>query len=226
MEDEDRAALVVLITNTMKYYRRPITPFILDVWLNGCAGFSMEEVNRAVMSHIADPERGGYPPLLSDVVRAIKGTPVDRAAAAWGKVYDAMGRIGAYCDVVFDDPVVHAVIEDMGGWAKLCRRETADLSYDIHRFTEHYRALTVRGFAGYPRVLRGDRDVADQFERRNLKEPAPVMVGDLQRCALVYQGGGDPRAEYTRLPPGTNPAELLRLGSGIAVKALEQHDGQ
>jgi hypothetical protein len=45
-------------------------------------------------------------------------------------------RVGAYQDVVFDDPAIHAVIEDCGGWPKVCRTELKELSYLQHRFCE------------------------------------------------------------------------------------------
>lgn len=32
----------------------------------------------------------------------------------------AMRRVGAYRSVVFDDPIIHLVVERMGGWPKLC----------------------------------------------------------------------------------------------------------
>ena len=49
----------------------------------------------------------------------LDGTVTDRAALAWGKVLEAMSSVGAYSDVVFDDPAIHAAIEDCGGWVKI-----------------------------------------------------------------------------------------------------------
>lgn len=44
----------------------------------------------------------------------------DRAIAVWTEVVKAMEQKGAYRSVKFDDPVIHSVIEVMGGWAELC----------------------------------------------------------------------------------------------------------
>ena len=125
----------------------------------------------------------------ADLIRVLDGTLTDRAAVAWGKALDAAQRVGAYTDVVFDDPAIHSAIEDMGGWPKFCRSETKDLGYTQHRFCELHRAYTGRGAFDYPRVLAGDRSPDDAYTRRGLPPPKPAVIGDVVRARSVWQGG-------------------------------------
>jgi hypothetical protein len=108
---------------------------------------------------------------------------------AWGKVMDAMQSVGAYTDVVFDDPAIHAAIEDLGGWPKVCRGELKDLSYLQHRFTESHRAYTGRGVFEYPRVLIGDRSPDAAYAKRGLPPPKPAVVGNPDAALHVYANG-------------------------------------
>jgi hypothetical protein len=122
-------------------------------------------------------------------VRQLAGTATDRAMLAWGKVMNAMQSAGAYTDVVFDDPAIHAAVEDLGGWPKVCRGELKDLSYLQHRFTEAHRAYTGRGQFDYPRLLSGDRDPDSAYQKHGLPIPKPAVIGDKARARLVYLNG-------------------------------------
>jgi len=119
----------------------------------------------------------------------VSGTVTDRAALAWGKVLEAMGSVGAYSDVVFDDPAIHAAIEDCGGWVKICRSQTEELSYLQHRFCQSHKAYTGRGNFEYQRRLIGDRSPDHEFSTRGIPLPKPAIVGDIEKARLVYRGG-------------------------------------
>src|SRR5690606_19849074 len=92
-------------------------------------------------------------------------------------------------DVVFDDPAIHAAIEDLGGWPKFCRGEVKELSYLQHRFCQSYQAYAGRGKFDYPRRLSGDRSPDDLYLKRGLPPPRPAVIGDIERARLVAVGG-------------------------------------
>ncbi len=182
-----------LITDVLAFYRQDVSGFALQVWWQACANFELEQVTKALTAHAMDAERGQFAPKPADLVRQLAGTATDRAMLAWGKVHDAMGRVGAYQDVVFDDAVIHAVVEDLGGWVKLCRTEIKELGYVQHRFAEAYRAYAGKpeGMV-YPRKLIGEGNQANDaaLAMRGLKPPAPAVVGDRDRARAVYRAGG------------------------------------
>lgn len=201
MTPADREAFAGLIADVLGFYGQTPSRFALTVWWQACQGFEFEDVQRALSRHAMDPERGQFPPKPADLVRQMQGTPTDQANRAWSLTLGAMNRVGSYSDVVFDDPVIHAVIEDMGGWPALCRTETDQLSYTQHRFTEAYRGYARRDdLAQWPRKLSGDRSPDDAYIARGLQPPRPVLVGDASRAAQVLAGGSlDSRHRLTQL---------------------------
>ena len=186
MQLSERADFGQLITDVLAYYRQDASRFVLDLWWNACQGVEMQQVQAALQKHCTDPERGRFAPKVADIAAALFGTATDRASIAWGKAIDAASRVGGYTDVVFDDPAIHAVVEDLGGWPKFCRAETAELSYLQHRFTESYRAYAGRGVFDYPRVLPGDRSPDDMYAKRGLPPPKPALIGDAKKARDVY----------------------------------------
>ncbi len=189
MKPSDKTRFAQLITDVMAFYKQDVSTFALSVWWQACERYDFEQVSKALTGHAMDAERGQFAPKPADLVRQLEGTPTDRAMLAWGKVLDAVQRIGQYADVVFDDPAIHAVIEDLGGWPKVCRVEMKDLSYLQHRFTEAHRAYTNKGEFQYPRRLMGDRSPDEMYEKRGLPAPKPAVIGDVVKARLVYQGG-------------------------------------
>ena len=199
MRPDQYPAFSDTLTSALSFYRADVTPFMLDVWWQACQGFDIEQVAKALTAHAMDPDHGHFAPKPADIVRQLGGTATDRAMLAWGKLLNAMQSVGAYTDVVFDDPAIHAVVEDLGGWVKVCRGETKDLGYLQHRFCEAHRAYCGRREFDFPRLLRGDRAPDEAFARRGLPPPKPAVVGDKSKAMQVYATGsqnGKTRIEF------------------------------
>lgn len=207
MTPQDAQPFKDLVTSALAYYRQDASTFTLSVFWQACQPFTMEQVRKAMTAHATDPERGQFAPKAADIVRILQGTHTDRAQLAWGKALEAMSSVGAYTDVVFDDPAIHACIEDLGGWPKVCRTETKELSYLQHRFCESHKAYTGRGSFDYPRRLAGDRSPDSEFERKGLRLPRPALVGNPDACKLVFQGGN----AHGKTAITYRPAEALVL---------------
>lgn len=200
MRVTDQSAFAKLVSDVLGYYRQNVSEFTLSVWWQAMQPFDLEQVRKALTAHATDPEHGQFPPKVADVVRILAGTATDRAQLAWGKAHEAMSAVGAYTDVVFDDPAIHAVVEDLGGWPKVCRTEVKELGYLQHRFCESYRAYAGRGEFDYPRRLAGDRSPDAEYEKKGLALPRPAVVGDRGRAKAVYQGGGAGKAAVAFVP--------------------------
>lgn len=189
MIEQDKPAFARLLTDAMAFYGKDVSTFALSVWWQACLPFDFQQVSKAMTAHAMDAEHGQFAPKPADLVRKLAGTATDRAMLAWGKAIDAASSVGAYQDVRFDDPAIHAVIEDLGGWPKFCRTETKDLSYLQHRFTESYKAYANRGEFDFPPMLGGDRSPDEMFQRRGLRPPEPVVIGDVAMAAEVARLG-------------------------------------
>lgn len=189
MQPSERSAFAQLITDVLAYYRQDASRFVLDLWWGACQPFELAQIHQAMQRHATDPEHGRFAPRVADVVRILAGTAADRAALAWGKTLEAMGSVGAYTDVVFDDPAIHAAVLDLGGWPKVCRTDLKELGYLQHRFCESHRAYTGRGTFDYPRCLGGDRSPDSEYAKVGLPPPRIAFIGNAERARLVYEGG-------------------------------------
>lgn len=189
MQTSDKPQFKALIEGVMSYYRQDTSTFILDLWWNACKSFDFEQVKKAMTSHATDPDVGQFPPKVADIIRQLSGTKTERAALAWGKVYEAMQRVGQYQDIVFDDPAIHATIMDLGGWVKICQTKEEEISYLQHRFCESHRAYTGRGEFNYPRFLIGLRSPDAEYIKIGAKPPEPVLIGDSIKAQQVYKSG-------------------------------------
>ena len=189
MRPNEAAQFTRFLTQALSYWKADVSEFTLTVWMNACEPYTLEQVKKAMTAHATDADRGMFAPKVADIVRVLSGTHTDRALLAWGKTLEAMSSVGAYTDVVFDDPAIHATIEDLGGWTKICRLETKELIYLQHRFCESHKAYTGRGVFEYQRCLKGDRSPDHEYEKKGLPLPKPALVGDVQQALLVYRGG-------------------------------------
>ena len=197
MQQHERAEFGQLVTDVLAYYRQDASRFVLDLWWNACRPFDFQQVQKAMQRHATDPEHGQFAPKVADLVRILQGTTTDRASLAWGKVLEAMSAVGAYTDVVFDDPAIHAAADDMGGWPKMCRTEIKELGLLQHRFMQSYRAYTERGQFDFPKRLGGDRSPDSEYEKAGLKLPRPALIGNPERAKQVYQQGGNGKTAIT-----------------------------
>lgn len=193
MNESDKPRFFSMLKQVMDYYRQDSTEFMFDIFWDSCKDFDYEVISKALNAHAKDPDRGQFAPKVADIVRQLSGTKTDKSMIAWGKVHDAMGRVGAYSDVVFDDPAIHAAVSDCGGWVKMCRTETDELSYLQHRFCQSYQAYASRDDFDYPHVLGGDRSPDELYAKRGLPAPKPVLLGNPEKARII--GGGESLAK-------------------------------
>jgi hypothetical protein len=193
MKPDDKPRFKELLEGVMSYYRQDTSTFILDLWWQACQSFDFEQVQKAMTKHATDPDVGQFAPKVADIVRQLSGTKTDQALLAWGKVLEAMQRIGQYQDVVFDDPAIHTVVMDLGGWAKVCQTLESEISYLQHRFCEMHRAYTGRGQFDFPGMLVGTRSPDEAYLQRGIPVPAPIFIGNQELANKVYLSGKRPR---------------------------------
>jgi hypothetical protein len=201
MHKSDEPRFVQLLSDVMAYYGKDASPFMMDVWLDACQNVEFEQVAKAINAHVKDAERGQFAPKVADIARLLVGTTTDKAALAWGKVLGAMGSVGAYQDVCFDEPAIHAAIVDCGGWTKMCRTDLNELSYLQHRFCNAYKAYVGREVFEYPRQLSGDRGSDALYAKRGLPPPRPVLVGNPEQAkrVLALGGAGGPQITFNNV---------------------------
>lgn len=188
MSPTDKPAFGALLTGCLQaIYDKPVSAALLEVWFNALAGYPLDELSAAFSRHLTDPDHGQFPPKPADLIRAIDGGGDGRALAAWSKVDQAIRHIGGWRSVCFDDPLIHAGIEAMGGWIKLCETRSDELPYRQQEFAQRYRALMLTRTTHHPGHLIG------RFEANNALNGYPVepplLLGNPERAAQVHLSG-------------------------------------
>lgn len=187
-------------------YGKKVSEFALSIWWGALKNYDLAAIRDALSRHVINPDSGQYMPKPADVVRMIGGTTTDSALVAWSKVDKAVREIGTYQDVVFDDPLIHRVIDDMGGWVALGTKTADEWPFVAREFETRYRGYASRqAKPEYQGILTG---IANAQNRRNgFPCFAPVLIGDTTRAQQVMELGGN------------RPRQFARIGEQVPVLA-------
>lgn len=203
-------ALMVNATLEGVYGKAALTVPQLTMWFRALEDLSLEEVRRGLSGHVADVSAGQFPPKPADVRRAATGG-AGAAAIAWGKVARASRLVGCYASVVFDDAAIHAAVVDLGGWTAICRTAESELPHLQRRFEASYSAHRQAGTRDVPGVLLGINDAGNISAGYLEAVRAPVLIGDVEKCAQVRALGHD-GAPITRGLPRSRSKALSLAG--------------
>lgn len=143
MRPEDASQFALWMTALGELYNKNISTTLNEIYWNILKNFDFQEVERAFRYHIANPSGGQFMPKPSDIIRIIQGTAEEKSLDAWTLVEKAIRYIGSYDSVSFDDALIHAVIDDMGGWIHLCTTKHMDMPFRANEFQKRYQRYLV-----------------------------------------------------------------------------------
>jgi hypothetical protein len=175
MQPSDKQKFLTVLAGVHDFYAKELSTYAGQVWWQACERFDVEQVTKALSAHLMDADRGQWLPKPADIVRQLQGTHTDRSLMAWGKVHEAIQRVGAYASVDFGDDATHAAIMDMGGWTVLCRSTVDELPFLQRRFCEAHRVYAQRGAEQAPRVLIGEHESQNRLAGKPTAQP--VVLG-------------------------------------------------
>lgn len=197
------------ITGVYAFYDKEINDFALDLWWNALKHFDLNAVIQAFGRHVVNPEAGKWLPKPADIIRMLQGSTQDAALAAWAKVDKAVRHKGPYVDVVFDDPLIHRVLHDMGGWIQLGEKNEDEWPFVAKEFENRYRGFRERSdIPEYPSVLVG---IANAYNSSKGLEMQPcIMIGDKTECEKVMsKGGSGAMIEFHQVAHSIKDSKLL-----------------
>ena len=212
MHPNDREAFVSTLTQAMAYYGKECSPFVVGIFWDGLSRFGLDEVQRAFGIHANDPDRGQFAPKIADITRLLEGSTATQGMRAWAVVERALRSVGSYQTVVFDDPLIHAVISDMGGWIKLCQTPADELPFRARDFERAYSAFKHRReMPPYPAKLIGIAE-ADNAAA-GFKVAPPVLIGNPDKAMRVMQhGGSGPALRLTQAAVADGVVAMIAQG--------------
>ena len=219
MIEQDFEQFTTAIQGLGEMYNRQTSSQLIAMYWQALKQYDYNTVSQAVQRHYSDPEKGAFFPKPGDIILWIDGGMEDRSQLAWAKVERAVRVVGPYQSVAFDDAVIHAVIEQMGGWPKLCSHpDSRELKFAGIQFTKLYRAN--RNTKDFPAKLSGIADSENQL--RGSKASAPVLIGDSNQAKQVLANGsenariGVTRTDHTQIEEILNQAPVGRLINEVA----------
>lgn len=197
MKPTDIEEFTNLLAGVHEFYGKKMSVFSTDVWIQTMQGYDLAAIRDALGRHAMNPDSGQFMPKPADVVRMIDGGTTDSALVAWSKFDKALRSVGPYMSVAFDDPIIHRVIEDMGGWTSFTMKTEEEWPFISNDFVKRYR-----GYSG----------------RRITVECKPKMLGMIDADRESKGLNHDPK--FLRLIGNKKKAvEVMRLG--VSVPSIE-----
>jgi hypothetical protein len=187
---EDKKPFLQWLTLLAESFNRQVSSLLLETYWQCLGEYPFAQVKQAMLSILKNPDRQKWGmPTPADLIVAMRGDHRNQALQAWSQVVTAIRTIGRYNSVVFDNPVVHCAIQDMGGWVYLCQQPEKEWPFLRQEFEKRYRAYQGQALIRYPRSLTGSLEHDNQAQGF-LHTPAdPILIGDPQRALEVYAKG-------------------------------------
>ena len=203
---EEFSGMVGAIT---ELYGRAASEFAITIWWGALRQHDLAAVRQAFDRHVRNPDTGQFAPKPADLIRMMGGTTQDSALVAWSKVDRALRVVGPYRSVVFDDPLIHRVLVEMGGWVSLGAKTEHEWPFVGKEFETRYRGYRMRNERpDYTPVLVGMSEAQNQ--RAGFGVEPPMMIGD-QALAARVMAGGTAQQIIAMAPAGALAAPLSRI---------------
>jgi len=198
MREKDRTEFVQLLTAAAEMKRVELSEAAIELYWDALADLSLDDFKRGLRSCLRTLT---FLPQPNEIIAATGGDPETLALAAWSKVDNAVDRYWPHRSVVFDDPLIHAVIRDMGGWYRLGQHEDREWPFVQKEFERRYGIYLKTRPEEYPGMLRGNGlplATVNAEGELELKAEAPALIGDCAACQRVLTAG---LREVKRLGP-------------------------
>lgn len=171
MKSERKLEFCRLLTWVGELYGKNISAQLFEIYWWSVQKYSLEEIKRAINLHILNPDIGQFMPKPADLIRNIEGTNEDKALQAWSKVLAAMRTVGAYESIIFDDSIIHVVIEKLGGWIKFCHTSDKNLPFLFQDFQRCYLTCLICRVPSDRKQLVGIDEHAARLTGRSCSKP-------------------------------------------------------
>jgi len=198
---EEKRRFASLMVALADYYKQEISKGVMALYWEGLKRYDYAAIEKAAWAHTQSPDESGrWMPKISDLTKVLQGSTKDQASLAWSKVDRAIRTVGTYTDVAFDDPLIHRVIQDMGGWVHIGSKDDDAWPFVAKEFENRYRGYKMKDEKpDYPRKMIGI--ASSQNGAQGIQFNAgTVLIGDEQKAIAVIKGGSESAAiSFTRM---------------------------
>lgn len=181
MTQQDKAKLAEMLEYCGGIFNREVQRPVIQVFATMLDAYPIQDIAKAFRIHMETSE---FFPTPAAILKHLKQGGAEMATIAHGQLVRAIATVGGYRSVQFaGDPLIGAVIEDLGGWPRVCRMEETDLRISFERV---YKARANRQEAPQPVVNSGLHALTNAANDCEWPE-LPVIIGRPQR-ELIAEG--------------------------------------
>jgi hypothetical protein len=169
---KDEVKFKEYIATLCELHDRKVSRLLTDLYWKVLQPFTDEQCEAAFKELIYSSK---FFPKPADFMEILNGKKENRATEAWLETLNAIARIGNYQSVKFSDPVIHSVVQALGGWPQLCMMEAKEEKWKQKEFERLYEVIGAQ-HGKHPDYLPGTTELENYrtgFER----EPEVVRIG-------------------------------------------------
>ena len=182
-QDELKFAEIMAVLAEVYDDGRPPSKLKMEVYYRTLEQFSIDEIERAAKELIYTRTTASFPK-PAEIIQGIRGTISSKATLAWLDVLETVKRVGHYQSVKFSDPVIHSVINAMGGWVRIAGDMMVDdEKWKQREFERIYEVISKNPCGKHPNYLPGWLEV-DNAAQGHEVEIGIVKIG-FERLRLV-----------------------------------------
>ena len=182
MEKRDGPRFKELLAMISVTYESDFTQTKSLLWWNLFRGYSLRDVEKAVLSHIACPDYGMHMPKPANIMKFISGTTKqleqavdDKAEIAWHVILGEIRRIGSYGSLKMEDKQALAAVQAIGGWKNLCGLTIDKMTWAHKEFIAAYQNYERADLAALPNKLPGRIHLENH--KKDQQGPSEFMQG-------------------------------------------------
>jgi hypothetical protein len=141
------------MTLLCEMFDRNLSDIMKDLYWGILQPYTDEECEKAFKEIITSSK---FFPKPADFIEVLRGKKEDQGVLAWIEVVNTLKSVGTYKSVKFSNPVIHSVIEAMGGWPQLGMMEVSEEKWKQKEFERLYEVMNHRG--NHPAYLSGTHE--------------------------------------------------------------------
>jgi hypothetical protein len=168
---KDKNKFKRFMTGLGKLFDKTISRTLMDIYWKSLEPFSDEACEKAFNKLITASK---FFPKPADFIEILNGTSEDRALNAWLIVENTVKTVGPYASVRFEDPVIHSVIDSLGGWPKFQDCTNRDWTWRQKEFMSRYKAMSHN--TNHPQYLPGILETQNKVKNYPEFIDPPVII--------------------------------------------------
>lgn len=136
MTNQDKKRFAEIMAGLAEVFtNHPISKEKAELYFRTFQNWTIEDFEKACLKVIKTKTISTFP-LPAEIENALKDTT--EVLKAWLLSREAVSRWGAYMSIRFPNPIIHSVIEAMGGWIPFCHIPQEELKWKQKEFERIY----------------------------------------------------------------------------------------